>query len=159
MAKIDKNNDFVITNYLTIGSQRALQIGDDTQDAFPVPFAYGALRGNPKTLRVVVEAALAAVSWETRSVANDGTLNVNGTDVVIFAGSGATVNLPALTAGRLLIIKDKSGNASTEAISVNRAGSDTIDGSNTSFSLNANYGALVLVGDSVTSTWHAIAIV
>ena len=159
MAKIDKNNKFVITNYLTIGAQRGLQVGDDTEGAFPVPFAYGALSGHPKTLRIVLEAALAAVNWQTRSVANDGTLNVNGTDVVIFAGSGATVNLPALTAGRLLIIKDKSGNATSSAISVDCNGDDTIDGSNTSFSLNANYGAIVLVGDSNTTTWHTIALV
>jgi len=159
MAKIDKNNNFVITNYLTVGAQRTLQVGDDTQDAFPVPFVYGALLGNPKALRIVVEAVLAAVNWQTRSVADDGELNVNGTDVVIFAGSGATVNLPTITAGRLLVIKDKSGAASTSEITVNRAGSDTIDGSNTSFSLNANYGAIVMVGDYDTTTWHTIAIV
>jgi len=159
MAKIDKNNKFVITNYLTIGAQRGLQIGDDIEGTFPVPFAFGALSGHPKTLRIVLEAALAAVNWQTRSIGNDGTLNVNGTDVVIFAGSGATVTLPALTDGRLLIIKDKSGNASSSAITINRAGSDTIDGSNTSFSLNANYGAIVMVGDYDTTTWHTIAIV
>ena len=159
MAKIDKNNNFVITNYLTVGAQRTLQVGDDTQDAFPVPFVYGALLGNPKALRIVVEAVLAAVNWQTRSVADDGELNVNGTDVVIFAGSGATVNLPTITAGRLLVIKDKSGAASTSEITVSRADSDTIDGSNSTFKLNANYGALVLVADNETKTWHAIAIV
>lgn len=161
MAKIDKNNNFVITNYLTVGAQRALRIGDDEQVSFPVPFAYGAFLGSPKALRIIVEAALAAVNWTTRSIVDDGELSVNGTDVVILSGSGTTITLPAITAGRILVIKDTSGNASSSIITVDVSdiATESIDGSNLSFGLNANYGAIVLVGNFDTKTWHTIALV
>ena len=66
----------------------------------------------------------------------------------------------------MLVIKDVSGVAGdlsglggSQAITVNRAGSDTIAGSNTSFSLGASYGSIVLVGNLATTTWHSVALV
>ena len=151
---IDKNNKFVITNYLTETGQRDTSLGQ-------VPFIFGAARGNPKSMRIFLEAVLSRVNWQTRSVANEGTLTVNDSDVVIFCGHSAVVNLPAVGPGRLLVIKDTSGAASTtdQHITINRNGSDTIDGTNTSFRLAANYGALILVGDQDNSRWHTIALV
>ena len=108
---------------------------------------------------------MAAVSWQVTDVANSASATVGTADVVILSGHSATITLPALAAGRMLVVKDKSGVAGnlsgfggSQAITVNRAGSDTIDGSNTSFSLGANFGAVMFIGGN-GSEWHSIALV
>ena len=143
----DKNNDYVLTHFNTVTSQRE---SGGTLDQ--IPFIFGALKNSPLALRQVLE---------TTSVANSGTLSVGADDVVIMSGHSATITLPTLTDGRVLVIKDTSGAAGTtgQAITVNRAGSDTIEGSSTSFSLAADYGAAVFIGDGETSKWHIIALV
>ncbi len=73
--------------------------------------------------------------------------------------SARTVALPAATAfiaGQMLVIFDSSGTAAGgESITINRAGSDTINGT-TSFVINADYGTATLVSDG-TSAWFVIA--
>ena len=100
------------------------------------------------------------VSWTVTDVANSASYTVAVDDVVILAGHSSTITLPTLSAGRMLVVKDKSGAAATsgQAITINRAGSATIDGSNTSFSLNANYGAVMFIAGNGTE-WHTIALV
>ena len=152
----DKNNDYVLTHFNTVTSQRE---SGGTLDQ--IPFIFGALKNSPLALRQVLEVILAQVVWQTTSVANSGTLSVGADDVVIMSGHSATITLPALTDGRVLVVKDTSGaaGATGQAITVNRAGSDTIEGSSTSFSLAADYGAAVFIGDGETSKWHIIALV
>lgn len=68
--------------------------------------------------------------------------------------TGVTFTLPAanaVSAGRFYEFKDTTGSAGTNNIVINRAGSDTIDGS-TSFTIAANYGAIRLISDG-TSKW------
>jgi len=104
-----------------------------------------------------------AVNWETTSVANEASYTVTGDDVVIMSGHSATITLPSLSDGRVLVIKDTSGTAGTagQAITINRAGSDKIEGNSSTFSLAADFGAVVLVGNSTDSSskWHVIALV
>jgi hypothetical protein len=67
------------------------------------------------------------------------------------------VNLPAASAypaGQILIVKDESGAAGTNNITVNRAGADTIDGV-VSVAISVNHGALRLYSDGV-SKWFSI---
>jgi len=152
----DKNNDYVLTHFNTVTSQR--ESGGVLDQ---IPFILGALKKSPLVLRRAVEALILAVNWETTSVANEASHTVGSDDVVIMSGHSATITLPTLADGRVLVIKDTSGAAGTtgQAITVNRAGSDTIEGDSTSFSLAADYGAAVFIGDGATSKWHIIALV
>ena len=68
-----------------------------------------------------------------------------------------TINLPvanAVPAGWQTTIKDESGGAATNAITVSRSSTDTIEGA-TSRSINTNYGVLKLYSDGV-SKWFII---
>jgi len=70
--------------------------------------------------------------------------------------SARTINLLAASsagAGRMVVIKDETGSANTHNITVNRAGTDTIDGA-TSKTINAAYGLLRLI--STGSGWAVI---
>ena len=106
---------------------------------------------------------MAKINWTVTTVANSDSYAINGDDVVILSGHSATLTLPSIDSGRIIVIKDKSGEAATsgQAITVNRNSTDTIDGANTSLSLGANYGAIILVGDAATSpkVWYSIALV
>jgi hypothetical protein len=146
----DKTKDFVLSPFGNLSAQR---LGTAVQ----VPFSLG-LKNSPQALRRVLEVLM--VVWTVTDVADSGSRTVGASDVVILAGHSSTITLPSLAAGRMLVVKDKSGAAGTsgQAITVNRAGSDTIDGSNTSFSLNANYGAVMFIGGNGTE-WHSIALV
>lgn len=66
-----------------------------------------------------------------------------------------TITLPlasAVTAGRIYIVKDISGQSLDNAISVAASGSDTVDGAS-SQDLNSNYGSWTIVGDGSTN-WY-----
>lgn len=69
--------------------------------------------------------------------------------IVACTGTGTvaqTITLPGSAtafAGFLLIIKDEAGGAGTHNITINRSGSDTIDGA-TSVAISTNYGAVRL---------------
>lgn len=68
-----------------------------------------------------------------------------------------TATLPAASsvpAGTAVIVSDISGTASTNAIAVTRAGSDTINGT-TSVSISTNYGGIRIYCDG-TSKWFVI---
>jgi len=155
----DRNNDFVLTHYLSLTRER-----DTTLDQ--VPF-FLSLRHNPPVLRRVLEAILAGVNWETACIAVGG-YSVVPTDVVLLVDSAggvpAEVTLPAVTAGRVLVFKDKDGNASNNGIliHVNDIVTDSIDDSaSTTFNLNADYGAVVFVAATCSgdNKWFTIAIV
>ena len=152
----DKNNDYVLTHFNTVTGQRG---GASTGQ---VPFLFGALKNSPLVVRrALLEAILAQVVWETTTVANEGSYTVTADDVVIMSGHSATITLPALSDGRVLVVKDTSGTAggTDKAITINRAGSDKIEGNSSTFSLAANFGAVVLIGDGNSSKWHVIALV
>jgi len=68
-----------------------------------------------------------------------------------------TITLPAasaVTAGRTYVVKDESGAAGTNNITVARAGADTIDGA-TSKVINTNYGSVMLYSDGVSKWFTA----
>ena len=90
------------------------------------------------------------------SISNtDSPYTVLATDDIIVvdcSGGVVTVNLPAVTATpKRLEIKDATGNSGANNITVNRNGSDTIDGG-TSSTLSTNYASLTLCSDG-SSQW------
>ncbi len=125
------------------------------------PFFLGS-RGGPNNifLRQAVEAAIAmAVNIWTVTDVSSTPHSVGSSDHVLLVDTSSTaitVNLPAVSAqaGRILLIKDKSGNASSKNITVARAGSDTIDGA-TSVVINSNYGAIAFISGN-GAVWHSI---
>mgnify|MGYP003132415417 CR=1 FL=1 len=88
-----------------------------------------------------------------------GTYNVLGSDFLLAvnsSGDEVTINLQSASnnAGRILIIKDETGQANVNNITINRNGSDMIDGQ-TSFTINTSRTAIILV--STGSTWLIVS--
>jgi hypothetical protein len=68
---------------------------------------------------------------------------------------GGTITLPTATgSGRVLVIKDTTGTAGSASFTVQRSGSDTIDGA-TSTSINTNFQTIRLI-DAVSGKWELI---
>lgn len=81
-----------------------------------------------------------ATATSYTALATDAIIGVTST------ASARTITLyaaNAVAAGTILIIKDESGAAATNAITIARAGSDTIDGA-TSKVINTNYGSVTI---------------
>lgn len=86
---------------------------------------------------------------------------VHGEDGTLFvdtSGGARTITLPASTnqGGRIFIVMDSSGDAGTNAITVNTTGGETINGAATA-SISDDYGALILQTDA--SNWFIIGAV
>lgn len=77
-------------------------------------------------------------------------------ELVLFDPSGGAfaTTLPAASANSGKRIAFKNTTTSTTAMTVTRAGSDTIDGANTS-AMTTSRGKLILISDGV-ATWHVI---
>jgi len=77
---------------------------------------------------------------------NSGTISDDGSEVFFVKtnASAATLTLASYTVGRKLYVKDYSGSAATNNITINTPGSETIDGA-ASYVINANYGSVQLI--------------
>lgn len=73
--------------------------------------------------------------------------------VAVDTSAARTINLPAATTGRVVIVKDATGGAGANNITINRAGADTIDGG-TSVTINTNRGVVRLV--AVGTNWNVV---
>jgi hypothetical protein len=112
---------------------------------------------------VNVSAGTGAVTIST--VGQYGTKSVTASSYVVlntdtyvginFAG-GVSIALPSgatVVQGKFIILKDESGAASTNVITVNANGADTVDGQ-ASFILSLNYGSVTLLWN--TNHWSII---
>lgn len=91
----------------------------------------------------------------TRTITTNLTIDTTTTDYLIYitTSSGAiSVTLPVPTAGRQIVIKDLSGLANTNNITVVRNGSETIEGIAASKVLYANFGMWTFTSDG-TNWW------
>lgn len=79
------------------------------------------------------------------------------TDVYLLVNtsSAKTLTLPAATTRRILVIKDVTGTANTNNITLDPAGSDTIEGLNVNKTLQTDWGAWTIMSDG-TSAWYFI---
>lgn len=103
-------------------------------------------------------STLTSNSYEITSISGTHTILPADTYIVLHVNTTAArqITLPsaaAVASGRYYLIKDITGSAGTNNITINSAGSDTIDGA-TSYVLSVNYGAVFLVSDG-TSKWTA----
>jgi hypothetical protein len=122
--------------YFTNGSGVAVQITDG-----------GSIISSPGNAQV----------FQTQAVSSNLTIGPSDTFVYLIVDTTADreITLPlanAVTAGRIYIIKDSSGQSNTNNITVSAAGSDTLDGESSQI-LNSNYGSWTLVTDGV-SNWY-----
>lgn len=83
----------------------------------------------------------------TRTITTNATVGATDTIILCNQAGAIALTLPAATDGRFLIIKDFSGTAGTNNITITRAGSDVIDGQ-TTYVINQNYASVTLVGSS-----------
>ena len=78
----------------------------------------------------------------------------SGTMYFVNTSAARTLTLPAASAGARIMIKDVSGLANTNAITVARAGSESIEGVAGNKLLQTNWGAFTLVSDG--TNWYMI---
>jgi hypothetical protein len=104
-----------------------------------------------RNFNYVAPSSLASITFGTEIAA---TARLVG--IAPFAG-GTTVNLPAgsdLAAGDTITIKDRSGTAATNNITVTPDGTDQIDGVNAPVTLNTDRAYITLYSDG--THWHII---
>jgi hypothetical protein len=96
----------------------------------------------------------APINWTTRTETTDYTVDATAPDYIILCNfsAGHTITLPTPTAGRAIIIKDISGTATTNNITIARHSTETIDGTAASLVYTVNYGSIQLVSDG-TNWW------
>ena len=81
----------------------------------------------------------------TEAKSTDFTAEI-GFTYLINTGTAVEVTLPAVSANGAVVFKDSTGTAGTNAITINRAGTATIDGA-TSQTIESNFGSLKLICD------------
>ena len=99
----------------------------------------------------------ASIKYETQPVTSNLVILVSDTFsyLEVDTSTPRSITLPlasGVDAGRFYIVKDITGSSNTNAITVNRSGSDTIDG-DTSQTLDSDYGSWIFVSDG-TSAWR-----
>jgi len=86
---------------------------------------------------------------------SEATVDADAGVVMCVTASGARyVQLPAVATDRRLFIKDKSGNAATNNITIKTNSSEEIDGSSSDLVISTNYASVQIVSDG--SKWYII---
>ena len=160
---INSSLDFVENNILNLGS--ATLADDLAADAVPT-----------KLYRVGADLYYNNSSGTSIRLTSGGLVNATGTGAITASTPGAypytvltsdaqkvllvdtsaarTLTLPAATNPMFVRIKDSSGTAAAQNITVAAGGSDTIDGA-ASVLINSNYGQKGFVSDGV-SAWYLV---
>jgi len=104
-----------------------------------------------------VSVPASASSFEVTLVTSDVVITNSDSFVYLIVDTSTTrsITLPlasGVSAGRIYIIKDQSGNAEANNITVNIQGTDTIDGQS-SYVINSNNASITLVGDGAVN-WY-----
>lgn len=95
--------------------------------------------------------------FEYQGVSSDLIINSSDTFVYLAVDTTTTRNITlpaasAVTAGRIYVVKDVSGQSLDNNITLTAAGADNIDGASTQ-TLNSEYGSWTIVGDG-SSNWY-----
>jgi len=96
------------------------------------------------------------IVWTTRSISGNLTIDTTTTDMIILVdtSSSRTITLPSPSNGRMFIIKDKTGGAETNNITLARNGSESIEGIAANRTLATNWGKWTVVSDG--TNWFII---
>lgn len=94
------------------------------------------------------------INRTTRTITANLTVDTTTTDDIILcnAAGAITVTLPTPTNGRVLTIKDISGTATTNNITIARHAAENIEGIAASYLIQVSYGTVILTSDS-TNWW------
>lgn len=75
--------------------------------------------------------------------------------LIVDTSAARTINLPSATVAMFFILKDGTGGAQTNPISVVPNGLDTIDGANATYLIDYNFASVAFVSDGVTK-WYGV---
>lgn len=105
----------------------------------------------------IVSSPASASTFEVTSVAADTVIGPSDTFVYLAVDTSATrqITLPlasGVSTGRIYVVKDISGTAEANNITVVTQGSDTLDGESSQV-LNSNYGSWLILGNG-TDEWY-----
>ena len=79
---------------------------------------------------------------------------VSGRTYLVDTSTAKTLNLPAPATGVYLLVRDATGQAGTNNITIHRNGSESIDGVAADKTLAANYGSWWFVSDG--TNWYSL---
>ena len=94
--------------------------------------------------------------FTTRTVSGNITVDNTTTDTILLVNTAAarSITLPAPTNGRFIMLKDITGTAGTNNITLIRNGSEKIEGVAASKVLSTNFGGWIILSDG--SDWYLI---
>lgn len=164
-ADLSWNSNFSLTNVKATKytSQAAVLAGVGDVNCVYVKggnLYYNNASGTPVqiTTGTTVNVAGSNTIWTFKAVSSNWTIVSTDTDVYYAVDTSAarTFTLPtaaSVAAGRRYWIADVTGSAGTNAITINKSGTDVIDGA-TSTKVVGAYGGVVIVSNGVDK-WHA----
>lgn len=108
----------------------------------------------PQTSSAAIHSVNGGVNFTTRTITANLTVDTTTTDCVILcnAAGAITVTLPTPTAGRRLVIKDISGAATANNITIARHAAENIEGLAASYLIQVSYATVILHSDG-TNWW------
>lgn len=103
----------------------------------------------PQSSSTAVHSINGGIVYTTRTITANLTIDTTTKDYIILCNQSGAINvtLPAPSNGRVLIIKDISGTANTNNITLVRNGSESIEGIAASKILQTNWGAWTFTSD------------
>lgn len=108
----------------------------------------------PQSNSTAIHTISGGIQGTTRTITANLTVDTTTADHIIFCNqSGAiTITLPAPTAGRILLIKDISGTANTNTITLAPHASESIEGLAASKILQTNWGSWEIISNG--TNWY-----
>lgn len=129
-----------------------LRVGDSTTATAKLDVQGSAVLGTTTSAHQIIGSQ----RWTVRSLSANLVVDTTTTDMIILVDTSAarSITLPSATSGRILIIKDKTGSASTNNITITRAGSESIEGVAANYVFATDWGYLTLVCDG--TNWFIV---
>tara|TARA_R110000824_G_scaffold17339_1_gene70522 strand:- start:3200 stop:3895 length:696 start_codon:yes stop_codon:yes gene_type:complete len=114
---------------------------------------------------VISSTGVAAIAFSAASSSLSGTASITATDNISYyfidtSATACTLTLPSagaagMTAGRFFVVKDISGNAATNNITITASGTDQIDGAGT-YVISSNRGSATVINRGNTSSFDIV---